>query len=262
MAIADATKIIRGLSEYWCKSVTITGGGEPLMHPDFGTIVSMFESQHIKLGMATNGTLLGKTTAETLRRFTWIRISNDDSRSFDGEYRDMLQDAMHHAPNVDWAFSHVVSSKPNLEEIRRIVRFANTLKMTHVRIVPDLFMPGRVDLEKIRQHLAECQISDERVIYQPRREYTRGGECYIGYLKPLIGPDCKVYACCGVQYALDPPSYDLPEELCLGSALELDKLYAGKAKALDGSKCVKCYYTQYNKMLAELLSDLEHVEFV
>ena len=106
------------------------------------------------------------------------------------------------------------------------------------------------------------RIDDSLVIYQERKDHTRGGMCYIGYLKPLIGPDCKVYACCGVQYALDPPSYDLPEELCIGDALKLKEMYQGPAVPLRGDICVKCYYSQYNKMLSELLTPLNHVEFV
>jgi hypothetical protein len=78
----------------------------------------------------------------------------------------------------------------------------------------------------------------------------------------LIGPDSKVYACCGVQYALDPPSYDLPEELCLGSALDLEAIFNRSDLPLDGSICKKCYYAGYNEMLEGLVSPFNHENFV
>lgn len=98
--------------------------------------------------------------------------------------------------------------------------------------------------------------------YQGRKGFERGGDCFIGFLKPLIGPDAKVYACCGVQYALEVPSKDLPEELCLGHALELDEIMERSAVPLDGGKCVKCYYMNYNILLRGMLKSVVHKEFV
>lgn len=257
----QAEQIIQGLARLGCKAVTITGGGEPLMHPKLADIVQTFQQCGIEVGLVSNGKLLGNALTDTLRALTWCRISNDDSRTFSRRYDQALQDVVMRAPTVDWAFSHVVSKTPNLPEIQQVVKFANKWKFTHVRLVSDLFIANEVDQELVREDLKDAGISDDRVIYQARREFTQGGDCWIGFFKPLIGPDGNVYACCGVQYALDPPSYDLPEELCLGSALDLDEIFNRSDTPLDGSICKKCYYAGYNELLEGIVSSFEHENF-
>ena len=131
MSLEDARKIIGSLGRLGCKAVTITGGGEPLMHPNFGDIVGMFAIHHIRQGLVTNGLLLSNVPSDTLREFTWIRVSNDDSRNLGGSYAVKLAAAIRRAPDVDWAFSHVVEQEPNLDEIQRVVKFANAHSFTH-----------------------------------------------------------------------------------------------------------------------------------
>ncbi|GAB7026522.1 hypothetical protein [Geotalea toluenoxydans] len=114
-------------------------------------------------------------------------------------------------------------------------------------------------MQSLRNILRKEGVGDGRVVYQGRKAYDRGGDCYIGFLKPLIGPDANIYACCGVQYALEVPSRDLPEELCLGKAQDI---LARSALPLDGSRCVKCYYMNYNTLLSGMLKSFVHKEFV
>jgi len=244
------------------KAVTLTGGGEPLLYRHFNDMVEYYVKSDIKVGLVSNGMALHKADSTVLNKVTWCRISNGDDRSFTDKYYETLSSVVKNAPNVDWAFSHVVSTKPNLYEISRVVEFANRHNFTHVRLVADLFHPGDVDMTGIREYLHEKNISDERVIYQNRKEYTQGGDCYIGYLKPLIGADGRVYLCCGVQYALSEPTKDLPNELCLGDAINMDQIIAKSSTPANGHICVKCYYSNYNSILKSLVSDIEHKEFL
>ncbi len=243
------------------KAVTITGGGEPLLYQRFDDLVDCFHQSGIKIGLVTNGILLHKVSHATLEKITWCRISNDDQRHFSGVYQEQLARVVSKS-GVDWAFSHVVSHTPNIAEIASIVCFANDYGFTHVRLVADLFQPEEVDMQTLKEALRRDGVDDAKVVYQGRKAYDQGGDCYIGFLKPLIGPDAKVYACCGVQYALEVPSRDLPEELCLGDATELEKIVARSAIPLDGSRCVKCYYMNYNTLLSGMLKSVVHKEFV
>ena len=261
MSLEDAKKIINILKEQGCKAVTITGGGEPLMHPDIDEMIDLFHKKGIKIGFVSNGLLLDKINSKTLNKVTWCRISNGDDRTLNKTYEENLHKAVTNAPDVDWAFSHVVSKSPNSEEIIRIIEFANKHHFTHVRLVSDLFEPEKIDMEELHRQIS-TEVDTKLVIFQGRKEYRRGGDCYICYLKPLIGPDCKIYACCGVQYALANPSRDLPEELCLGSAFDLKNIIKNSSKPLDGSICVKCYYMNYNGILKSMISNIDHKEFV
>lgn len=262
MNIAKAFDMVDLLKFCGCKAMTITGGGEPLKYDHLEAFMNYVHKNEIKMGLVTNGLLLDRVSPDTLNLLTWCRISNGDDRRFIGKYPEMLAEVTSAAGNVDWAFSHVVSNKPNYEEIARVVAFANRAAFTHVRLVADLFAPEAINMKDVQLYLKSKNINDQRVIYQERKAHTRGGECYIGYLKPLISPDFKIYACCGVQYALATPSYDLPEELCLGSVFDLKMIVAKSRIPFHGEMCVKCYYMNYNTILKSMLSNIEHREFL
>lgn len=261
MSIADAQYIINQLNELGCKSVTITGGGEPLLYSDILKLVWLFFFAGIQIGLVTNGLLL-QENQEVLKCITWCRISNSDKRDFNDAYAKTLSEVAQKHCHVDWAFSHVVSTKPNIDEIKKIIVFANEHDFTHVRLVADLINPELVPMEFLKKCLRVSGIDDRKVIYQARNEPVHGGDCYICYLKPVIGADCKVYACCGAQYSLKNPSRRLPQELCLGSAFDLEKIVMNSAHSFNGHICYRCYYNSYNVILKGLLSDTEHERFV
>lgn len=254
---SDVKKMVNRLKKLGTKSVTITGGGEPLMHPDINKIINYFYSRGIKVGLVTNGLLIDRLTAG--KQITWCRISNGDDRKFTESYKAKLLAKVKEFPNVDWAFSHVLSRKPNTEEIENIVQFANDNKFTHVRVVADLYDTANVPIEDLKKQL---KVDDKLVIYQGRKEPEHGGDCYICYIKPLISADMKVYACCGVQYALKDSTKELPDELCLGSVWGIEEIIKKSNKPLNGNICVKCYYMNYNRILKSMLNEVQHAEFI
>lgn len=261
ISLEDATVIINKLAELGCKAVTISGGGEPLVYPYIDDILQLFHKHNIKIGIATNGLLLSKIQTEILNLCTWIRISNDDSRTFDDTYRLSLENTVQSCRGVDWGFSHVVSNKPNYEEIMRIIDFSNINNFTHIGVVADLF-DDTIDFPTIKDTLKKHNINDQLVIYKDQKQPCCGSDCYLGYLKPLIAPDCRVYACAGVQCSTNPPSYDFDSRLCIGDALKLDEMYENEQIPVDGSICTTCYYDGYNTMLKNLIKPIHHEEFV
>lgn len=256
MPIQEALEIIRNFKKHGCLAVTITGGGEPLCHQYLAEMIWEFHHLGIEVGLVTNGLLLDRLSVEVLSLLTWCRISNADHRSFTPNYKQILDRAIQ-AP-IDWAFSHVVSTDPNLEEIEAIVDYANEKNFTHVRLVADLFAVDAISFNAIKTALKG---KDERVIYQPRKSYSQGSECLIGYIKPIVAPDFNMYLCCGVQYALQTPGRDLPDELCMGNARNLDEIYKAP-KSFDTRKCVCCYYENYNTILRAMASDIKHAKFI
>lgn len=255
-------EVVEKLAAAGTRAVTITGGGEPLLYPHLDALTASLELAGIKMGLVTNGLLLHKIEPRVLDRFTWCRISNGDDRIMGEGYQRMLAQVVANCPGVDWAFSHVVSENPNEAEIIRLVEFANQHRFTHVRLVADLFHPGDIPMDKLRDSLRAVRVDDSRVIYQGRKSPTAGGPCFIGFLKPLIDPRGFIFACCGSQYALATPSRDLPKELCLGHITELDAILDRSSVPLDGSICQRCYYQSYNTVLATMLKGVAHPEFL
>ena len=57
------------------KSVEITGGGEPTIHPDLEEIIYFAKQLKLDVGLITNGLHLNAIEDEALKLLTWLRIS-------------------------------------------------------------------------------------------------------------------------------------------------------------------------------------------
>lgn len=258
MPIGEALGVIESFASYGCRAVTITGGGEPLCHPDLPEMLRAFHEHSIEVGFVTNGLLLYRLKPEDLSLVTWCRISNADTRDFDESYCETLERAMKAGPTVDWAFSHVVGRTPNLPEIEKILDFAAEHNFTHVRLVADIIDAANVDLDPVREALKG---KDDIVVYQSRNRPISASKCLIGYIKPVIGPDFKMYLCCGAQYAMKEMSLDMPDALCMGDARDLASIYGGERKVYH-VPCERCYYLAYNQALLPLIEGINHRNFV
>ena len=260
----DIKEIMLNARDCGCKAVTITGGGEPLLYHSINQLIYFLWSFRIKIGLVTNGTQFERLSPDSLERITWIRVSHSDERPFTDEYARELSVFMNLENQVDWAFSYVLSKRPNFKNITSLIRFSNMItSMTHVRIVSDLLDLEHVpNMLAVKDYLKRAGISDHLVIYQGRKKFVRGRKkCLISLLKPVIGADSNLYPCCGSQYAKDPPAGDYDESMCMGPASDLTEIYETQ-RYFDGSQCVRCYYDEYNALLDQLTTPIDHEEFV
>lgn len=263
MGLSRALRMVDEFEFLGTRAVTITGGGEPLLYSSLSAIIDRFAAAEIEIGLVTNGTLLHTLSKKAIFELTWCRISHSDDRPFTEEYKAKLAKVFEGNPQVDWAFSYVVSGRPEYKNIAAVVRFANKYNLTHVRLVADIFNPFSVPMSSVKRTLQSQGIDDSRVIYQGRNIYFDGGPCYICYLKPVVSAEGKIYACCGAQYAIENGKRKMAEELCLGTIEQLPEIYLNPSTPLDGSICSKCYYTSYNKVLGALVEgDIVHGYFV
>jgi len=255
--------VIKVMEEYCglgCMSVTITGGGEPLLHKDINNILFYISNLGIKIGLVTNGLCLSKLTTSSLNRIDWISISFDDNREFK-KLEKVFQDIDFSI--LDWSFSYVLSSNPNYKNLKDVIEFANRKEFTHVRIVTDLLDLSNVpDMLSVRNQIQDMGIDDSLVIYQGRKKFTKGKKrCLISLLKPVVDVDGSLYPCCGSQYAMQKPSYQYNGDMRMGGIEEIMDIF-DKQRYFDGSACVKCYYDNYNYLLEGMIEDVEHREFL
>jgi len=260
--------------ELGCKSVTITGGGEPLLYPKFDEMVTALNELGIEMGLVTNGALLDAISDDSISKMTWIRISVSDEMpeqlerhlglSFD-RWLKMLSNIVKNNRRVDWAFSYVVTENSKPELIAKILKFANEHNFTHIRLVNDIFRADQLKpvMEYIKWAIRTIYKIDDRIVnYQDRAYWTKGqNPCYISLLKPVVDAGGYILPCCGVQYALEKPSRDYEPSMRMGHIRDFEDLIH-KQKFFDGSRCVKCYYYGYNLVLGTLLKGLKHVNFV
>lgn len=260
LSLAEVKEIIQDFSGLGAKAVTITGGGEPICHPDLPEILRELNSFNIKIGLVTNGLKLAEIKPR-LPLLTWCRVSCSDDRDVDALLQ-VLESVLPGALSVDWAFSYVVTKTPDYEKITKIIQFANKHDFTHVRLVSDLLDLENVFPMEILKMDINNLVDDSKVLYQGRQDYSSGSKnCSISLLKPVIAPDGYLYPCCGVQYALPGVTGVFPKMMRLCHYTEVHEYFKYQV-LFDGTKCVKCYYQDYNTTLAKMIADYDHEEFV
>jgi len=255
----DIMKMFKSLGG---KSVTLTGGGEPLLHPKINEIITEIKDLGYEIGLVSNGTVMKKLEPKTLSQLTWCRVSFSDFRKFDNKFISNIDYIIENAPDLDMAFSYVLTESINFKNLIGIIKYANEHSFTHVRIVSDLLnLDNIMSMEEIREKI-QGEVDDRIVLYQGRKEPTKGTKyCYISLLKPLVGANGQVYPCCGTQYAEEDPTLDYGENMNMGSVDEFEERFNNQ-DFFDGRICAKCYYQKYNEVLGALLSDIKHKEFL
>ena len=262
MPIEEVKILVSRLSHLGTQAVTITGGGEPLMHRNFDDVISEFFYKGMEIGLVSNGKLLDKVDPLTLKKVRWCRVSCSDDRPLDGALYKSICSAVERVRSVDWAFSYVITKEPNIRNILIAIEIANDLDFTHVRLVNDLMSPDDVPSGWVHEEIVKEGLDDSRVIYQDRKEFSKGTKkCYLSLLKPVIDADGFIYPCCGVQYARDPMDLKLHPAMRMGHVDDLVHIYERQIP-FDGSVCARCYYENYNTSIAAMLSHTEHVRFV
>lgn len=256
--IRSMTEMFAGLGT---RAVTITGGGDPMLHPDIYDIMSLFSRNGIEIGLVSNARKCLSWNWKILRRqpIRWIRISVSD------EYPDGLIDEFLNEAKIlnatDIALSYVVTARPNPEKIRHMMQATNENGLSHIRFVFDINRSGKIDFN-IRETISDMDTS--RAIIQERSDYRAGNSnCWISLLKPVVYADGNIYPCCGVQYANEDAAAlgDMHPSFRMGNWTDANDIWRHQWK-FDGSKCAKCYYYGYNEFLQATTERVKHVAFV
>lgn len=239
------------------RSVTITGVGDPFAHKEIDKIIKLFDNYNIPIGVVTNGVLL--KDINRLDTATWVRFSvYNENLDVLRRLLDTAGEAFYCDIGYSFVFSNENTVEDNISIIKALGRMSYSPLVTHIRVVDDILNPTMTD-EVIDQIKG---LGYPKIIVQPRSKYTEGmRECSISLLKPVIAADGYIYSCCGVQYAQDPPAEDLPASMRMGHWTEINEIWKYQMM-FDGSKCVKCYYSQYNNFINSIQINLKHKDFV
>ena len=267
MKFDEIKEVIDILAERGSKAITFSGGGEPLLHPKVNEIIDYANLNGIEVGLVSNGIALDKLKHHN--NLTWCRISSSDDRV---PAYNKITKAIENNPQTDWAISHVITENINDKKIKQIadlVSFSNKHDFTHIRLVSDLLnLDNVLSMDTLRWWLERSfkyyngdELDFSNVIYQGRKDSTRGTEdCYISLLKPVISPE-GVFPCCGSQYAIQGQDRDMVDEMKMGEIKDLADILDNQ-KQFNGKVCDICYYSEYNSSLKKLLTKPEHLNFV
>ncbi len=220
-------EIINDCADMGVKSITLTGGGEPSVHPDFELIINHIITKDIELGLITNGTNIPIKVLELLEypEFQWVRISLDagkretykktkdcDATLFDKtclnierlvEYKRKLKS------DAVIGVGFVVTTE-NYLEINLLARWLKDVGIDSFRIrsvagtaLRDFYsdkVKDIIDVCKEASLLSNDSFTVENLFREDIKSVQHSNWCGYRYLHTYIGADLNVYNCCLYAY--------------------------------------------------------------
>jgi MoaA/NifB/PqqE/SkfB family radical SAM enzyme len=233
------------------KAISLKGGGEPTLHPEFARICELLHSKNVDLGLTTNGTI----GIEHPEYFTWIKLSMDawDTESLRRlKGFPALDTILKNAS--DWsAKTRVGMSFLRHTGIRydRCLELAKQACVTYCvfrevfgaenEAVPDWLKSGRIDDLNVR-------------IEQPYLQ-TQNLGCWANGLVLHIGPDSGLNICCWVKYQRAPYAYATEERSVLDCWKSQEHAQAALEFLNDTSRCLDCRFKWYQAEIIKALND-------
>lgn len=191
--------------------VTLEGGGEPTIHPDFAKIVNYGYQNNVHMGLITNGTV---DISEVINELRWVRISLDSSNREEyilekGKdfYDRVISNLNKYMPirdtkNCLLGIGYVLTRR-NHHNIEDVVRRLDSLGVDYIYMRPveeaDDLVPDRealYDLRKKMLRLTENLRIKFKLVINDRLEYDNVGlPCVAHSLTSIIHANGDV-ACC------------------------------------------------------------------
>lgn len=270
--------LIDELAEGGVKSVTFTGGGEPLANPNTPKAMYKALNAGMEVGLVTNGGLMEGETSETIAETCkFVRISLDAATA-------ETHNTVHRPKNrVKDNFNEIVNNIRRLVELRRnregkftigiaflvhpfnyfeihdVAILAKGLGVDYIQLRP-VFVPGAQPLiniwDLVRKTMWNAmELTDDKFKVFPilhrfdeMTRVERAFESCQGHaLLGVVGADSNVYLCC--QLRGNP-------EFSFGSLKKESffEIWHGKQrqevmKRINLEKCPPCRYTKYNELL-------------
>jgi MoaA/NifB/PqqE/SkfB family radical SAM enzyme len=217
-------EIITSCSMMGVKAIQITGGGEPLCHPDIKTAMGLAKAHGIELALVTNGQAMDGETIELVRDIAWVRFSVDagtrdtysltrrvHARRFD----DLLKTIATLAANKDTVLGvGFVVNRENFREIADACAMFRDLGADNFRISAAFtplgmrYFDGMFEEARALAERAEAlatasfrvfNLFNDRIhdLFTGTQDYDF---CPMKDLVPYVGADLRVYTCCMLAY--------------------------------------------------------------
>ena len=262
--------------EMGVKACSLTGGGDPTVHPDFNKIAQLILDNNIDLSLVTNGLLLKEKMAKILTQSAWVRISVDCGtkesyakiRSVPQEEYGIVEKNVRRfaaMPRKTLIGIGYVVTKDNYKELYLGCQQFKDWGADNVRISAIFQNEGTEYFKDIYQDVLEqvklCKtLSDSKfTVYDnfgSRFEDLQLGNpdysfCPYMSFTTYIGGDQNVYTCCVNSYN---------KKGLIGSIKDqsFKQLWEGEVKKnffnkFDAKGCERCMFNEKNKFINNLL---------
>ena len=295
-----ANDILHQIKYFGGKAITFTGGGEPLMHPDFCKLAKKAHDLNIDVALITNGNLLNAENIKCiLENCTWVRIS------LDAGTKEVYKER--HGMNHE-------SYKKLLEKIRKLcelkkkmksktkiglgyltplgengdvvdfLMLAYLLEIDYVQFRPMLnYFGNKIEQDNKKSatlvedicNMDSRDISSKKKLHKwdilcSKHKYDKiisgniskeYGKCYGHNFATVISSTGKMYICCHMRGV---------EKYCLGDLhkQELQEIWKSErrfeiSKRINFNDCPQlCRCDNFNEILWNISKEKEHVNFL
>ncbi len=281
------------LKELGLKAVIISGGGNPILYPEFNSMVELIVDKfNLEVGLITNGMPLKNyegrkswknVTPATLDRLTWIRISLSGLDHKEGEvyvpdvdplkttlgfsyvYHDIYEvpEEPHHGKVSNMydlvqlgikAPKKVVYADERLQTLRQqIGMLVRIHRPEYVRFLPNCLEPDKIKERCDTLHRLAEEI-DQDTCFVQYKPPAAPQACYLGYLHPVLNTDGYVYPCDSCVLNRDA-NHKFAEPWRIARWDNISELYKTPVHSLVDAKklCPGCVFTRSNEILTSIV---------
>lgn len=250
-------RLVNELKEEGVKSITFTGGGEPLMNPGFNVMATYAFNQGFEIGLITNGVLADKIVSP--EKFTFIRVSldayNRDSY-IETKGKDFFDRVIANIKNLttsktDVGISYVVC-ETNKKGIERVEEIGDKTGVDYIQFKPV------VNIKEITPSLTG--LKGTKSVVTNRFSVKGNLPCVVAGLIGVVGADQNVYYCCQHRGNANFSIGNLSKE-------SFNNIWAGRRFFTPNVfKCPSCRYSGYAKTYEDFNNSkykfLRHVNFL
>lgn len=278
-------KLLKSLHRLEVKSIELSGGGEPTLHPKFGELVKQSANEGFELGLLTNGSLLSGEIADLIaEHFTYIRVNIDASD-------EQIYNQMHSPPetfgfqillkNLEEVISKRNQRNPkltvgakalvcqsNMNYIEDIINLSRDVGCDYIQFKPMRNADDSLLSEQVERvdGLIKALQEEHRpfLIYGGAKGSKTNRKCWLSPIHIVVDPLGDVYPCCHFQYRRGPTRignlFDQPiEKIWLG------KRHKEVIRNLEVRECnlYDCRWHYYNEILWQVIQENRiHLNFI
>ena len=261
------------LSQGGTRGITIEGGGEPTISPNFNWAVDEAQNYGLALGLISNG-LDFKPDKEQQRAFEWIRISLDAASPAQYQYlkgadsyQRLLTNLRHLAENKEktstLGLGYVLTAhNDDLKLLKELVKHLAELSFDYIHLRPVVDKPKLqskktpAEFEALKEYETETFKVNISALYENKEGGNHNLPCLAHSLSTVIGADGAVWLCGRLNMDESfPPIGNLNDEtfaqIWHGAMRVQQCAQVAEAKFCQ-TNCPQCRISKYNHLLWDL----------
>lgn len=245
-------RIAHLLSAGGTRGVEFTGGGDPTAWRDstgllLGSALMLCRDLGLAPAIITNGVELDSVPSNTLACCDWIRVSLN---TLENTKRPIRVDAIPDGPTVTGCY--IYHRGTTKEALREVWTWCDANGIS-CRVGADTIALSRDAAARAMEEVAELGPP----LFPAPHDYSTAESCYMAWWKPCINWDGDLYPCPSIELSPEmerrvPPIF----RLCY--ATEMAVFYARPIEALSAARCSFCKYAAQNRLLDQVLVNVEH----